>query len=764
MHPHVSRPARPEAALELWVGPECTINRIGGRYRDQSELTGFSNRADDFDRLAKLGAKKVRLPVLWERVARAPGELDFAWVDAAMTRLQAAGIEPIVGLLHHGSGPRHTSLVDPRFPMLFARYARRVAERYPRQLLWTPINEPLTTARFSCLYGLWYPHAQDDHSFVRALLNQVRATTLAMRAIREINPLARLLQTDDLGHTRSTPALANQAAFDNERRWLAFDLLCGRVAPGHPLWRWLLGCGAGEAELNELRREPCPPDIIGINAYVTSERFLDERLQLHPPHLHGGNASRAYVDMETARGHGQLIDGFAGRLRETHERYALPVAITEVHMGCTREEQMRWLLQAWNAARQALSVGVDVRGVTAWAAFGTVDWNSLLTKEAGHYEPGLWDVRSDPPRLTALGRMACALARDRGQAPQSLHPVLAGPGWWQRDLRLQVQPREPIAALPPSGAPLLIIGRAGLARAFARLSHMRGLPYELLTSAEIDRADPRAIAATIEAHRPWAIVHAASDEDVDAAQGDMARWRLHAELPVALAVACRAAGVRLLVVSTDLVFPGRTDDAYVEGDPVDPLSDFGRAHAYAERAVLATAPEALVVRSAGLFGPWDHANFVACGIALLREGKPWPSAHDQVICPTYAPDLVQAALDLLIDGEHGVWHLTNGEALSWTGLACRAAEHAGLDARGVVRSTGAALGQRAARPFRSALSSERGVLLPTLDDALARYQRDHEAVPTPPPPLRAVTRPARSADQPDRGAVDRPTSRKRRHA
>lgn len=727
------------AALELWVGPECTINRVGERWRDQSELTGFARRPDDFERLATLGAKKMRLPILWEQAARSPGnELDFGASDDAMARTRVAGIEPIVGLLHHGSGPRQTSLVDRHFPRLFADYARRVAERYPGQRLWTPINEPLTTARFSCLYGLWYPHAADDASFVHALLNQVQAIVLAMQAIRTVNPEAQLVQTDDLGFTRCTPSLVEQAAFDNERRWLAFDLLCGRVDQQHPLWDWLCACGASEQALAHLRAEPCPPDILGINAYVTSERFLDERLELHPSHLHGGNGRQAYVDIETARAYGQPIDGFAPRLREAHGRYGLPLAITEVHMGCTREEQMRWLYQAWQAAVQVRREGIDVRAVTAWAAFGTVDWSSLLTRVDRHYEPGLWDIRSDPPRRTALGALAAALARGDDAVPQALHPVLAGPGWWQRDLRMGVRPHGELRALPARGAPLLIVGDGALARAFARLSHMRGLPYEFLRPEELEGVDVDALGRTLETYRPWAMVDASADEDIDAAERDAQHWHRNAEVPAALAAACRLAGVRFLTFSSDQVFPGRDGSPYIECDAVGPLNAYGRAKAHAERAVLERVPDALVIRSAGLFGPWDHNNFIARGTTLLREGRPWPAAHDHLMSPTYIPDLVQAALDLLIDGERGLWHLTNGEALSWVDFASRVAELSKLDSRRVVGYTSAELRQLAPRPRWSALGSERGALLPSLDDALARYQRDHEPVPLHPPPLRAV--------------------------
>lgn len=485
---------------------------------------------------------------------------------------------------------------------------------------------------------------------MRALLNQVHATVLAMRAIREVTPEARLVQTDDLGATRCTPGLADQAAFDNERRWLAFDLLCGRVDDGHPLWDWLRACGAGERELGRLRDEPCPPGVIGINAYVTSERFLDERLELYPAHLHGGNGHQAYVDVETVRAHGAPIDGFAGRLREAHARYGLPLAITEVHMG-------------------------------------------------------------DEP-----------------------HPVLASPGWWQRDMRHAFPPHGAVHALPACGRPLLIVGCGALARAFARLSRMRGLPYELLDSA-IGEGAPR-IARALEDHHAWAIVDAGQDEDVDAAERDPLHWRVHAQAPALLARACARAGVRLLTFSSDHVFPGRDHTHYLERDAVGPVNAHGRAKAHLERA--ACGAGALVIRSAGIFGPWDGANFVARGVAALRAGRPWLAAYDQVLTPTYAPDLVQAALDLLIDGEQGLWHLTNGEALSWADLACRAAEHARLDAGRVHRSPGRALGQVAPRPRWSALGSERGVLLPSLDDALARFQHDHERVPSEPPPLHAA--------------------------
>ena len=72
-----------------------------------------------------------------------------------------------------------------------------------------------------------------------------------MRAIREVNPAAQLVQTEDIGKTYSTPALAYQADFENERRWLSFDLLCGRVDAAAT--RWATTCAGWASARDELR-------------------------------------------------------------------------------------------------------------------------------------------------------------------------------------------------------------------------------------------------------------------------------------------------------------------------------------------------------------------------------------------------------------------------------------------------------------------------------------------------------------------------------
>ena len=710
------------SSLELWAGPECTVNRIGDRFNDQLQASGFADRPGDLDRLAGLGIKRMRFPLLWERTSpERPGECNWEWADQRLARLRQLGVEPIAGLVHHGGGPAYTHLLDPAFPQLLADYARSVATRYPELAAYTPVNEPVTTARFSGLYGLWYPHRNDDTSFVRALLHQVHGTVLAMRAIREINPRAQLVQTDDLGYVHSSARLRYQASFENERRWLSFDLLTGRVDPRHRLWKYLRKFGASEQELLDLVEAPCPPDIVGVNSYVTSERFLDERISLYPPELRGGNRRDRYADVEAARVHGLAIGGFNARLREACGRYGLPVAITEVHLGCSREEQLRWLHQAWIAAQSLRAEGLDVRAVTAWAAFGTFDWDSLLTREDRNYEPGLWDVSSGTPRPTALATLAQQLAHG---APAD-SPVIEGPGWWQRELRLQYPCHGELQSHAVRGRPLLITGATGtLGQAYARFCELRGLPYQLLGRSEMDIADATSVEATLERWQPWALINAAGYVRVDDAEHEPRQWRENVVGPALLAQTCAQRGVRLMSFSSDLVFDGSARHPYVENDEPGPLNAYGRGKLEAERRVLAHAPDALVIRTAAFFGPWDRHNFVTLALDALRRGERWPAAHDQWISPTYVPDLVRASLDLLIDGERGLWHLANRGAVSWAGLARMAAEVAGLDGKLVHGLPSVSLGQIAQRPRYSALGSSRGALMPSLQDGLVRYLDD----------------------------------------
>ncbi len=236
--------------IELWGGIECTINRVLDTYFDQLHYSGHYEREEDIELFAGLGIKKIRYPVLWEKHEPEPDTaIDWNATEKKLNRLKELGIIPIAGLVHHGSGPKFANILDEKFPHALANYAAKAAQKFPWLEYYTPINEPLTTARFCGLYGIWHPHKQDDKSFARIVLNECKATVLCMEAIRKVNPDAKLIQTEDLGKTHSTALMKYQADFENQRRWLAFDLLCGKVNPAHPLWQYLTGAGITRDEL-----------------------------------------------------------------------------------------------------------------------------------------------------------------------------------------------------------------------------------------------------------------------------------------------------------------------------------------------------------------------------------------------------------------------------------------------------------------------------------------------------------------------------------
>jgi dTDP-4-dehydrorhamnose reductase len=704
---------RTRRRVELWGGVECTVNRVGNEFLDQLELSGHDRRPEDLERFAELGLTALRYPVLWERTA--PDGLDTAdwtFADERLPLIRGLGMRPIVGLVHHGSGPRSTSLVDDSFADGLADFAGAVAARFPWVDEWTPVNEPLTTARFSALYGHWYPHLRDDAAFARAVVVQCRAVVLAMARIRAVNPKARLVQTEDVGTVHTTPPLAYQGVFENERRWLTFDLLCGRVDESHFLWPWLRAHGIRADELRFFVDTPCPPDVVGINHYLTSERFLDHRLERYPLDVHGGNGIDAYADVDAWHALPEPPAGARGALEAAWSRYRLPLAITESHNACTREEQLRWVREVWGAAVTVADGGADVRAVTLWSLLGAHGWNELVRRRGGRYEPGVFDLRGPAPRPTALAGLARSLAA--GHAPDS--PLFSDAGWWRRrseDGRTERRRRT---------RPLLITGANGtLGRELALHCRLRAIEHVALARGELDVASPAAVDAAVDDLRPWAVVNAAGYVRVDDAETDAARcFRDNVDASSVLARACAARGLPLVAYSSDLVFDGEAGTPYLETDAVGPLNVYGRSKARGEEAVLAAHPQALVVRTSAFFGPHDAANFVTSTLERLAAGEHVVAADDAVVSPTYVPDLVEASLDLLVDGETGLWHLANDGATTWADLARAAAARFALPPRIVGRPT-AALALAAPRPLFSALGSSRGTLLPPLDDALARY-------------------------------------------
>jgi dTDP-4-dehydrorhamnose reductase len=668
---------------ELWGGVECSIVRLRNRWRDQSLDTGHWRRSSDIDAVADLGLRTLRYPVLWESISSiSPDQVDFRWHDERLQKIQRLGIEPIAGLLHHGSGPPYTNLLDPEFPKLLAQHAKNVATRYPWIVHFTPVNEPMTTARFSCLYGHWYPHRRSERNFCRAMINQCRGIVLAMQEIRAITPQAKLVQTEDLGKSFSTPLLQYQADYDNERRWLTFDLLFGRVDRFHPWHAIFLSHGVSEKELSFFLDGACPPDTVGINHYLTSDRFLEHRRTHRPQHQNmSGNGRHRYCDLEAVRI--QLPERSTGpeaRLREVWDRYRWRTAMTEVHHGSTRDEQVRWLAEVWEAAKTLRAEGKDICAVTVWALFGVEDWNSLLMKRDGLYEPGAFDVRSTSLRLTALGRATKNII----SSGVINHPVLDSPGWWHSDHRYYRAQITRSASAPALRRTILILGAGALANAFVRIAQFRGLECIVMHPLEPAVSGAQMVQMLLR-KRIWAIVDVANpDIDEYIAEDCLARHRTYEIAEISM----------------------REGLPYI-GFSNKPCSE--KVHS-------------LSIEVGARFGPWDTDGPVINLIRALRAGATISLDSGAPVRASYIPDVINNALDLLIDGESGRWKLINRGEMTWFDFGQLIARSAGLDRKLITKAT--------TEPSGGFPPNEAATIMPTLIDALSRFIRDYDQTTT----------------------------------
>lgn len=701
-----------KAEVEIWGGIECTINRVNDHYRDQLEDTGHYNRKKDIDILAATGIRRIRYPVLWEK--HQPNEKEtpnFDWAEKQLDAIKKNKLSPIVGLLHHGSGPKFTNLLDPLFPYKFMEYAKLVATKFPWVEYYTPVNEPLTTARFSGLYGIWYPHKKEPAAFIMMLLHQMKATVLAMKEIRKINPHAKLVQTEDLTKIQSTALLQYQADFENERRWLTYDLLCGRVDRSHPLWPYFRYLNIPEEELIFFIKNTCEPAIIGCNYYLTSERFLDEHIDQYPQHCRGNNGKHCYADAESVRVNRML--GLKALLKEVWKRYQIPIAVTEVHLHCTREEQIRWMMEAWDTCTTLKTQGVDMKALTAWAMLGSYDWNTLITEHNKHYESGAFDIREGIVRKTVI----CKVIESLSAWGNFSHPVLEQKGWWHNENKYVNSISQ------PQTNAILIIGKNGtLGKAFSNICGQRSLKSILLSRQELDICDEKSIRNAINQYKPWAIINTAGYVRVDEAESAADEClRINAYGAGLLAKVCNSSGIKFMTFSSDMVFDGNKQAPYTENDNVNPVNTYGLSKAKAEELVLKEHPGALIIRTSSFFGPWDSYNFAYCILQKLAKNESCIAFKNVFISPTYVPDLVHTALDIFIDEEKGIWHITNDGCTSWSDIAAEIAERAGYKRNTIQNAFVEDINPLAKRPLYSAMQSARGIKLSSIDNAISRY-------------------------------------------
>lgn len=369
----------PDEGFVIATGIECSAPTIAGGIRqDELRKTGHWDRVEeDLALVAAFGIRHVRYGIPFHVVAADPDRLDWAWTDRAMAALQANDLVPIADLLHFGLPDDLTGFGDPRLPARFEAFAAAFADRYPWVRHYTPVNEPLISARFSAQLGWWNERRTDDRSFVAAIDGASACAVLGMARIRERRPDAVFVQSDTCeSFLAGGPAVEEQSAFLNELRFVAWDLSYGRE-PGPRVVAWLAEHGLGPDRLAWFRANGSADRcIVGHDFYAGNEWLIAE------------DGTIAVRDDP---------GGYVAQAREYHAHFGLPFLLSETNQA--GPEAPEWLDRIWADALALRTEGLPLRGVCWYGFVDHVDWDTALREVNERPNPcGLVDLdrRSHP--------------------------------------------------------------------------------------------------------------------------------------------------------------------------------------------------------------------------------------------------------------------------------------------------------------------------------------------------------------------------------
>lgn len=331
---------------------------------NEFELTGHdAHWRSDIGAAAALGATGLRYGISWPLVHVAPGRFDWSALDERIAyAVQEEGLTLIADLVHYGTPTwLEGSFADPGFPEALAEFAGAFADRY-RGVVdhLTPLNEPLTTASFCGLRGVWPPALTGWEGWTTVTVGIARGVQRAIAAARRANPDVVIVHVEASAiYETSETVLRGEVDLLRSLATLPTDLVLGRVDDRHPLHSWLEEHGAPIEYLAELRAGASEIDLMGVNYYPD---LTPRVLQI----------AEGAVRQVTAN---RWSTGLRAVLTEWQARYGLPMLVTETSIEGTAEVRRDWLEAATATVRDLYQEGMDVRGLTWWPLLDFVDWS-----------------------------------------------------------------------------------------------------------------------------------------------------------------------------------------------------------------------------------------------------------------------------------------------------------------------------------------------------------------------------------------------------
>lgn len=385
------------------TGVECSYPTLDhGRWRmDEMAACGhYRYWPKDLELVRRLGVRYLRYGPPLHLINPRRGCYDWGFFDEIAGEMRRMGVIPIVDLCHFGLPDWLENFQNPETPHALADYARAFAQRYDWVRFYTPVNEMYVCAKLSALLGLWNEQARDERAFVTAVRHLAKANVLMMRAIAAERPDAIFVNSESGEFFQSCcpdPNLCKIADFENERRFLALDLLYA-----HPvrddMRDYLFEHGMPPEEYAWfMRQDVGKRAILGVDYYEWNEKLVD------------------------AEGHIQALGELFGWhviVEQYYRRYRRPMMHTETNCLDARDAP-RWLWRQWHNVQLMRRSGVPIVGFTWYSLTDQVDWDIALREPLGNVDPvGLFDLNRDPrPVGLAYRHLIRLFSQELSKAP-----------------------------------------------------------------------------------------------------------------------------------------------------------------------------------------------------------------------------------------------------------------------------------------------------------------------------------------------------------
>ena len=349
------RPKEPLFSSFFMGGFECSTHRLtSGRRLDLIAATGHDRFvAQDYRRLIDCGMRAARDGVRWHLIEASPHRYDFSSALPMIRAARDAGVQVVWDLCHYGWPDRISPLDDgclERFVDYCHAAAGYVVAHTDPPRYFTPVNEIKFTAGAATDMGWFFPYAKGKYPEMLTAL--CRMAIEGAKAIREIDPNARMVHVDPLIHTVPPPGrddLADDAWKEAyEDAYEAWDVLAGKKQP-------------------ELGGSPEILDVVGVNIYHFSQAQMN------------ADKTREVLGPRDPRRRplGEL-------LQYAWERYQRPIIIGET--SGYQDKRAEWLGMVMEESLRALNSGIDLQGVCLYPCVDIPDWQSGELAKIGLYD------------------------------------------------------------------------------------------------------------------------------------------------------------------------------------------------------------------------------------------------------------------------------------------------------------------------------------------------------------------------------------------